>query len=59
LAKQKEWIELDKFSKVKKSPIGYGPFVDACWACGNKDEALKYLAKIPEELKAKYYVKIE
>ncbi|XP_066259281.1 vacuolar protein sorting-associated protein 16 homolog isoform X2 [Euwallacea similis] len=59
LARQKEWVELDKFSKLKKSPVGYGPFVDACWANGNRDESLKYLTKMPEELKAKYYLKIE
>ncbi|KAH1027550.1 hypothetical protein HUJ05_001035 [Dendroctonus ponderosae] len=59
LAALKEWIELDKFAKLKKSPVGYGPFVDACWANHNKDEALKYMQKVPDDLKAKYYLKIE
>ncbi|ENN73877.1 hypothetical protein YQE_09530, partial [Dendroctonus ponderosae] len=59
LAALKEWIELDKFAKLKKSPVGYGPFVDACWANHNKDEALKYVQKVPDDLKAKYYLKIE
>ena len=30
LAKARNWSELEKFSKSKKSPIGYKPFVDAC-----------------------------
>ncbi|ERL93903.1 hypothetical protein D910_11189 [Dendroctonus ponderosae] len=59
LAALKEWIELDKFAKLKKSPVGYGPFVDACWANHNKDEALKYMQKVPDDLKAKYYLKID
>lgn len=59
LAVLKEWTELDKFAKLKKSPFGYGPFVDACWAHHNKDEALKYVQKVSDDLKAKYYLKIE
>ncbi|KAL1505520.1 hypothetical protein ABEB36_005068 [Hypothenemus hampei] len=59
LAKQNDWSELDKFSKLKKSPVGYGPFVDACWANNNKNEALKYISKVTDELKAKYYLQIE
>lgn len=52
-----EWTELDKFSKSKKSPIGIEPFVDVCLKHGNRSEAEKYLPKVKDELKVKYYVK--
>ncbi|CAG9822683.1 unnamed protein product [Phaedon cochleariae] len=57
LAKQKEWIELEKFSKVKKSPIGYAPFVDVCLEHDNRQEALKYLPKVTDDIKIKYCIK--
>lgn len=57
LAEKDEWTELDRFSKSKKSPIGYEPFVDACLKYFKNDEALKYLPKCREEIKVKYYVK--
>ncbi|XP_069702504.1 vacuolar protein sorting-associated protein 16 homolog [Periplaneta americana] len=52
-----DWVELDKFSKSKKSPIGIEPFVDACLKYGNQYEAQKYLPKVKDELKVKYYIK--
>lgn len=52
-----DWLELDKFSKSKKSPIGIEPFVDVCLKHENKYEAQKYLPKVKDELKVKYYVK--
>lgn len=55
LAQREEWAELEKFSKSKKSPIGYAPFVDVCLK--KKDEALHYLPKVSEDLKVKYYIK--
>ncbi|XP_018576701.1 vacuolar protein sorting-associated protein 16 homolog isoform X1 [Anoplophora glabripennis] len=58
LAQQKEWVELEKFSKVKKSPIGYAPFVDVCLQNDNKEEALKYLSRVSEDLKVKYCIKV-
>nr|XP_023028466.1 vacuolar protein sorting-associated protein 16 homolog [Leptinotarsa decemlineata] len=57
LAKQKEWTELEKFSKIKKSPIGYAPFVDVCLQNDNRQEALKYLPKVTEDIKVKYCIK--
>ncbi|XP_050500351.1 vacuolar protein sorting-associated protein 16 homolog [Diabrotica virgifera virgifera] len=57
LAKQKNWTELEKFSKIKKSPIGYAPFVDVCLEYDNRPEALKYLAKVTEDIKVKYCIK--
>ncbi|XP_071444220.1 vacuolar protein sorting-associated protein 16 homolog [Hetaerina americana] len=57
LAELGEWLELEKFSKSKKSPIGYEPFVDACLNHGKKAEAEKYLPKVREEAKVKYFLK--
>ncbi|KPJ12917.1 Vacuolar protein sorting-associated protein 16-like [Papilio machaon] len=57
LAERHDWTELDRFSKSKKSPIGFEPFVDACLKYDNKDEALKYLPKCRDDIKVKYYVK--
>uniref|UniRef100_A0A8C4QZR3 Vacuolar protein sorting-associated protein 16 homolog n=1 Tax=Eptatretus burgeri TaxID=7764 RepID=A0A8C4QZR3_EPTBU len=48
-----DWLELEKFSKSKKSPIGYQPFVDACLKHGNRFEARKYIHKLPPEQKVK------
>ncbi|KAI7815095.1 vacuolar protein sorting-associated protein [Rhyzopertha dominica] len=54
-----EWTELEKFSKVKKSPIGYAPFVDVCLQKDKKNEAAKYLSKVNDDIKVKYYIKAE
>lgn len=58
LASQGDWTELEKFSKVKRSPIGYSPFVDVCLANNNQEEAKKYVPKVEDELKVKYYLKV-
>ncbi|CAK1543933.1 unnamed protein product [Leptosia nina] len=57
LAEKDKWDELEKFSKSKKSPIGFEPFVDACLTRGQNDEALKYLPRCRDDIKVKYYVK--
>lgn len=59
LAEKGEWEDLDRFSKSKKSPVGYEPFVDACLKNNRKDEALKYLPRCRDDIKVKYYVKAE
>lgn len=59
IADNDDWKELDKFSKLKKSPIGYAPFVDVCLQKHNHEEAMKYLPRVSEEIKVKYYVKAE
>ncbi|KAK3890447.1 hypothetical protein Pcinc_005604 [Petrolisthes cinctipes] len=51
------WDELVNFSKNKKSPIGFEPFVDACLKNGNKSEAQKYAHKVRDENKVTYFVK--
>ncbi|XP_043916624.1 vacuolar protein sorting-associated protein 16 homolog [Protopterus annectens] len=53
LAESGDWEELEKFSKSKKSPIGYLPFVEICMKHGNKYEAKKYLSKVTPEQKVK------
>lgn len=57
LGSQAEWIELEKFSKSKKPPVGFTPFVDVCLKYNNLKEAEKYLPKIKPEEKVKYYIK--
>ncbi|KAG5679723.1 hypothetical protein PVAND_009270 [Polypedilum vanderplanki] len=44
-----QWEELEKFSKSKKSPIGYEHFVDACLKARNINEAKKYIIKCRED----------
>lgn len=46
LAKASCWDELEKFSKSKKSPIGYEPFVNYCMDVNNVQEAKKYFPKV-------------
>nr|CAD7202791.1 unnamed protein product [Timema douglasi] len=58
LAALSEWSELDKFSKTKKSPIGYEPFVDVCLKYDKRTEAQKYLTRVKDDLKVKYYLKL-
>ncbi|KAB0802860.1 hypothetical protein PPYR_05046 [Photinus pyralis] len=57
LADAHDWIELEKFSKSKKSPIGYAHFVDVCLEKNNISEAVKYLPRVSEDIIVKYYVK--
>ncbi|CAG9864088.1 unnamed protein product [Phyllotreta striolata] len=57
MADQNDWIELEKFSKAKKSPIGYAPFVDVCLRQDKRQEALKYLPKVGDDIKVKYCIK--
>lgn len=57
LGEQGNWMELDKFSKSKKSPVGYEPFVDVCLKYNNQFEAKKYLPKVRPENKVNYFVK--
>lgn len=56
-AEQKDWHELEKFSKLKKSPIGYEPFVNVCLKYKNRNEAQRYAPRVRDEYKINYYVK--
>lgn len=65
MADHNRWEELDQFSKSKKSPIGYAPFVDVCLQKINSSRdtgtikrlVQSFLPKVNEEVKVKYYVK--
>ncbi|XP_069790601.1 vacuolar protein sorting-associated protein 16 homolog [Narcine bancroftii] len=58
LAEKGHWEELEKFSKSRKSPIGYMPFVEICVKHRNKYEAKKYVAKVSPEQKVKGYIMV-
>ena len=53
-----QWAELSNLAKNKKSPIGFGPFIDQCLKHGEKSEASKYLALLSVEEKLRYCVKL-
>ncbi|XP_065851815.1 protein VACUOLELESS1 [Euphorbia lathyris] len=59
LATIRDWDALEKFSKEKRPPIGFRPFVEACVDADEKGEALKYIPKLadPRE-KAEAYARI-
>ncbi|KAI3971867.1 hypothetical protein MKW92_052396 [Papaver armeniacum] len=48
LATKRDWDALEKFSKEKRPPIGYRPFVEACIDADEKSEALKYIPKLTD-----------
>ncbi|XP_075898377.1 vacuolar protein sorting-associated protein 16 homolog isoform X1 [Nelusetta ayraudi] len=58
LAEKEEWEELEKFSKSKKSPIGYLPFVEVCMKSNNKYEAKKYVSKVMPEQKVRAHLAV-
>ena len=49
LAQTRNWPELEKFARSKKSPIGYSPFVMACIENNNKAEAMRYIERVSKE----------
>ncbi|XP_067389630.1 vacuolar protein sorting-associated protein 16 homolog isoform X2 [Emydura macquarii macquarii] len=53
LAEREDWEEMEKFSKSKKSPIGYLPFVEICMKHHNRHEAKKYAARVTPEQRVK------
>nr|DAD32193.1 TPA_asm: hypothetical protein HUJ06_011044 [Nelumbo nucifera] len=48
LVTTRDWDALEKFSKEKRPPTGYKPFVEACVDAGEKDEAIKYIPKLAD-----------
>ncbi|KAM4698131.1 vacuolar protein sorting-associated protein 16 homolog [Rhinophrynus dorsalis] len=58
LADKEDWEELEKFSKSKKSAIGYLPFVEICMKHQNKFEAKKYTARVSPEHRVKAFILI-
>ncbi|XP_017856244.1 PREDICTED: vacuolar protein sorting-associated protein 16 homolog isoform X1 [Drosophila arizonae] len=57
LAEKYNWVELEKFSKSKKSPIGYEPFVEVCLQRENVREAQKYIQRCPDKRKVYWYTR--
>lgn len=58
LAESRNWLELDRFSKSRKSLIGYEPFFEACLEFSNRIEAEKYVPRVLPENKVACYVKL-
>ncbi|BFZ59549.1 Vacuolar protein sorting-associated protein 16 [Saitoella coloradoensis] len=61
LVKNRDWHELEQFAKLKKSPIGYEPFVNECIASGNNTQAAAYIARcsnLTSRQRVELYVKI-
>ncbi|TDG96018.1 hypothetical protein EPR50_G00235110 [Perca flavescens] len=58
LAEKEEWEELEKFSRSKKSPIGYLAFVEICMKSNNKHEAKKYVSKVTPEQRVKAHLAV-
>lgn len=56
-AELQQWDELEKFSKLKKSPIGYEPFAEVCLKRSKRNEARKYIIKSRDENKAHLFIK--
>lgn len=50
-----QWEELEKFSKSKKSPIGYEQFVQVCLKARNVNEAKKYIMKCREDRRITWF----
>ncbi|SPP80809.1 vacuolar protein sorting-associated protein 16 homolog [Drosophila guanche] len=57
LAEQQKWDELEKFSKNKKSPIGYEPFVEVCLKYDNAREARKYIPRCRDNRKVLWFIR--
>jgi hypothetical protein len=54
-----DFEELERFSRQKKSPIGYEPFAEMCIQHGNRKEAAKYIPKCAAEERFLLYLKID
>ncbi|XP_067617235.1 vacuolar protein sorting-associated protein 16 homolog [Eurosta solidaginis] len=59
MSEKYKWDDLEKFSKSKKSPIGYEPFVEVCLNQNNLHEARKYILKCRDDRKAHWYLRAE
>ncbi|KAM9700069.1 vacuolar protein sorting-associated protein 16 homolog isoform 2-T3 [Menidia menidia] len=58
LAEKEEWEDLEKFSKSRKSPIGYLAFVEVCMKHNNRHEAKKYVSKVTAEQRVKAHLAV-
>ncbi|GAA5914776.1 tethering complex subunit VPS16 [Sporobolomyces salmoneus] len=53
----RDWDALDTFSRSRKSPIGYEPWVDALIAAGAQRQAVKYIEKCEGRNRVELFVK--
>eukprot|EP00794_Sanderia_malayensis_P003165 gene3165-3634_t len=59
LGAAQNWQELEKFSKSKKSPIGYEPFVEVCINHGSSmSDIEKYMQRVPVDRRISLYIKM-
>uniref|UniRef100_H2Z0D2 Vacuolar protein sorting-associated protein 16 homolog n=1 Tax=Ciona savignyi TaxID=51511 RepID=H2Z0D2_CIOSA len=58
LAEQGHFTELEAFSKSKKSPIGYLPFVEVCIQNNGYTEVTKYIGKVALDKRVPALLKI-
>jgi len=59
LAEIRDWEQLEKFAKEKKSPIGYEPFVDVCIGAKANSEAVKYIPRVATlTARVEYYMRL-
>ncbi|CAG8569116.1 1317_t:CDS:10 [Ambispora gerdemannii] len=58
LVEMREWTELDKLAKSKKSPIGYEPFVEECIKAMQHREAAKYVLKCEPTVRPGLFIKV-
>lgn len=58
LVEVRDWENLEKLSKSKKSPIGYEPFVEECIKARQYQEASKYILKCDPPVRPMLFVKI-
>ena len=58
LSHAQHWTALAEFASVRRSPIGFRPFVDACMAQNAQDEAAKYVTRLPPAEQIQVYQKL-
>ncbi|OZJ06505.1 hypothetical protein BZG36_00636 [Bifiguratus adelaidae] len=58
LVEIRDWEELDKLAKSKKSPIGYEPFVEECERAKQPREAAKYVMRCDPGVRASLFLRI-
>ncbi|XP_019850373.1 PREDICTED: vacuolar protein sorting-associated protein 16 homolog [Amphimedon queenslandica] len=56
LASVANFEEIERFSKQKKSPIGYEPFVEVCLQKNRFTEANKYIPRCPPNKRCRLYM---
>ncbi|KAI9595625.1 Vps16, N-terminal region-domain-containing protein [Syncephalis fuscata] len=59
LAELRDWEGLEQFSKSKKSPIGYLPFVQLCIAAPQYEEAAKYIERCDASIRPNLYIRVK